>query len=185
LANNQDRENDMSDDRLQQMIDYKEIIELKHRFGRLADAKDWEGFKQVFAEDATFDLGMGELMHGDETYVNAVRDMLEGAVSLHRFSMPEITIHSPTEASGIWVLHDYNVWPSDPETGERCGYNGHGREYETYRKIDGAWKITSWRLRYDRLDSLPREPLPRTILGGPDALRNEAYLAAVIDPQGS
>ncbi len=175
----------MSEDLLQQMLDYKEIIELKARFGRLADVKDWEGFKDVFSADATFDLGMGELMHGGATYAYAVRDMLEGAVSLHRFSMPEITFESPTEASGIWVLHDYNEWPSDPATGERCGYNGHGREYETYRKIDGAWKITSWRLRYDRLDPLPREPLPKSILGGPDGLRDAAYIAAVVNPRGS
>jgi hypothetical protein len=175
----------MSQDLLQQFFDYKEIIELKARFGRLADAKDWEGFKAVFAEDATFDLGDGRLMHGGATYAYAVRDMLEGAVSLHRFSMPEITFESPTAAKGIWVLHDYNEWPSDPETGERCGYNGHGREYETYRKIDGAWKITSWRLRYDRLDPLPREPLPKSVLGGPDGLRDEAYIAAVVDPRGS
>jgi hypothetical protein len=32
----------MSEDRLQQFFDYKEIIELKASFGRLADAKDWE-----------------------------------------------------------------------------------------------------------------------------------------------
>ncbi len=175
----------MTDDRLQQMFDYKDIIELKARFGRLADAKDWEGFKNVFSADATFDLGAGQIMHGGATYAYAVRDMLEGAISLHRFSMPEITFTGPNEATGIWVLHDYNVWPSDPVTGERCGYNGHGREYETYRKIDGAWKITSWRLRYDRLDPLPRQPLPRTILGGPEALRNEAYISAVVDPRGN
>jgi hypothetical protein len=175
----------MTEDKLQQFFDYKDIIELKARFGRLADVKDWEGFKDVFAADATFDLGTGELMHGGATYAYAVRDMLEGATSLHRFSMPEITFHSATEASGIWVLHDYNEWPADPDTGERCGYNGHGREYETYRKIGGAWKITSWRLRYDRLDPLPREPLPRTILGGPPGLRDQAYIAAVVNPRGT
>ena len=175
----------MSQDLLQQMLDYKEIIELKARFGRLADVKDWEGFTEVFSADATFDLGAGQIMHGGATYADACRVMLEGATSLHRFSMPEITFVGPTEATGIWVLHDYNEWPPHPETGERCGYNGHGREYETYRKIDGAWKITAWRLRYDRLDPLPREPLPKSILGGPDALRNEAYLSAVINPRGT
>lgn len=172
------------DSAVQQLLDYKAIIELKARFGRLADAKDWEGFRAVFAEDATFDLGAGQIMHGGATYAYAVRDMLEGAVSLHRFSMPEIDFHGPDEASGIWVLHDYNEWPSDPATGARCGYNGHGREYETYRRIGGEWKITSWRLRYDRLDPLPREPLPRTILGGPEALRDQAYIAAVVRPWG-
>ena len=175
----------MSEELLQQMLDYKEIIELKARFGRLADAKDWEGFKNVFTPDATFDLGNGQLMHGGETYAYAVRDMLKGATSLHRFLMPEITFEGPTEARGIWMINDYNEWPPDPKTGERCGYKGYGREYETYRKINGAWKITSWRLRYDRLDPLPREPLPKSIAGGPDTLRDDAYLSAVVNPRGS
>lgn len=172
----------MSDDKLQQLLDYKEIIELKARFGRLADAKDWEGFKNLFTPETTFDLGAGQLMHGGETYAYAVRDMLEGAVSLHRFLMPEITFHSATEASGIWMINDYNEWPTDPETGGRCGYKGYGREYETYRKIDGEWKITSWRLRYDRLDPLPPEQLPKYMTGGPDAMRDEAYISAVVNP---
>lgn len=175
----------MSEDLLQQMLDYKEIIELKARFGRLADAKDWEAFKDVFSTDATFDLGTGQLMHGGATYAYAVRDLLEGANSLHRFLMPEITFESPTEARGIWMVNDYNEWPSDPETGERCGYKGYGREYETYRKIDGVWKITSWRLRYDRLDPLPREPLPKYMSGGPDVMRDEAYISAVVNPRGT
>lgn len=175
----------MPHDPLQQMLDYKEILELKARFGRLADAKDWQGFLGVFSPDATFDLGMGELMHGAQTYVDAVRGMLEGAVSLHRFLMPEITFQSATEASGIWMLNDYNEWPADPVTGERNAYKGYGREYETYRKIDGAWKIASWRLRYDRLDPVLRTPLPKYMLGGPDALQDEAYIAAVVDPGGN
>ena len=175
----------MSQELLQQMLDYKEILELKARFGRLADVKDWEGFLGVFSPDATFDLGTGQLMHGAATYVDAVRQMLEGANSLHRFLMPEITFEGPTEASGIWMINDYNEWPSDPGTGERCGYKGYGREYETYRKFDGAWKITSWRLRYDRIDPLPREPLPRFMSGGPDVMRDENYISSVVNPRGT
>jgi hypothetical protein len=176
----------MTDDRLQQLFDYKEIIELKARFGRLADVKDWEAFKDVFSADATFDLGTGDLLHGNATYAYAVRDMLEGATSLHRFLMPEITFESATAASGIWMLNDYVEWQPDPATGERVGYKGYGREYETYRKIDGVWKITTWRVRYDRFDPLPRQPLPRYVEGGgPDAIRDEGYMRAVVNPRGS
>lgn len=175
----------MLEDKLQELLDHREIVELKHSFGRLADAKDWDGFLNVFTPDATFDLGAGELMHGAANYVNAVRGMLEGAVSLHRFLMPEITFHSPTEASGIWMINDYNEWPRDPETGERNAYKAYGREYETYRKVDGRWKIASWRLRYDRFDPVHRMPLPKHVMGGPEALRDDGYLAALIRPGGS
>jgi hypothetical protein len=175
-----------NEEKLQQLLDYKEIIELKARFGRLADVKDWDAFKEVFSEDATFDLGTGDLLHGGEAYANAVRDMLEDATSIHRFLMPEITFVSATEATGIWMLNDYVEWQPDPSTGERVGFKGYAREYETYRKIDGIWKITSWRLRYDRFDPLAREPLPRRVEGGgPDALRDEAYMSAVVNPRGT
>jgi hypothetical protein len=175
-----------NEEKLQQLLDYKEIIELKARFGRLADVKDWDAFKEVFSEDATFDLGTGDLLHGGEAYANAVRDMLEDATSIHRFLMPEITFVSATEATGIWMLNDYVEWQPDPATGERVGFKGYAREYETYRKIDGIWKITSWRLRYDRFDPLAREPLPRRVEGGgPDALRDEAYMSAVVNPRGA
>jgi hypothetical protein len=176
----------MDQEKLQQLLDYKEIVELKARFGRLADVKDWAAFADLFSPDATFDLGTGELMHGGESYACAVRDMLEGATSIHRFLMPEITFVSATEATGIWMLNDYVEWQPDPVTGERVGFKGYAREYETYRKIDGAWKIASWRLRYDRFDPLPREPLPARVEGGgPNALRDEAYMSAVVNPRGS
>jgi hypothetical protein len=175
----------MSDIRLQQFFDYKAIIELKARFGRLADVKDWEGFAGVFTEDATFDLGDGNVLVGGRSYAYAIRDMLEGARSLHRFLMPEISLISDTEASGIWMLNDYVEWGPDPVTGARSGFKGYGREYESYRKIDLDWKIASWRVRYDRMDPLPEEALPAKVTGGPDALRDAAYLTAAINPLGS
>ena len=176
----------MDQDKLQQLLDYKEIIELKARFGRLADVKDWQAFAEVFSVDATFDLGTGELMHGGATYAEAVKGMLEGATSLHRFLMPEITFVSATEATGIWMLNDYVEWQPDPVTGERVGFKGYAREYETYSKIDGVWKITKWRLRYDRFDPLPREPLPKYVEGGgPDAIRDPEYMNAVVNPRGT
>jgi hypothetical protein len=111
--------------------------------------------------------------------------MLEGAVSVHRAYMPEIEFVSPTEAKGIWAVNDYIEWAPDPATGGRAGQMGYGREYETYKKIDDKWKIAHWRLRYDRLDPVPREPLPTTFLGGPDVMRDADYVKSVVNPRGT
>jgi hypothetical protein len=111
----------MSEDRLQQFFDYKEIIELKARFGRLVDVKDWEAYADVFTEDCEFDFGDGRIMVGGRTYSYAVRDMLEGAVSVHRACMPEIEFVSRTEAKGIWAVNGYIEWSPDHDTGERAG----------------------------------------------------------------
>ena len=175
----------MPENDIQKFFDYKAIIELKARFGRLADAQDWEAWADVFTEDCEFDWGDGQIMVGGRTFVYANRDILEGAVSIHRAYMPEIEFVSDNEAKGIWAVNDYVEWAPDVETGSRSGQMGYGREYETYRKIAGKWKIAHWRLRYDRLDPVPREHLPTSILGGPDLTRDENFLKSVVNPRGS
>ena len=175
----------MLEDRLQQLFDYKEIIELKASFGRLADVKDWEAYRNVFTDDCEFDFGGGVIVRGGQAGTDAIAGMLEGSVSVHRAFMPEITFVSPIEAKGIWAVNDYIEWAPDPETGPRAGQMGFGREYETYRKVDGTWKIAHWRLRYDRLDPLPRQPLPATFLGGPDVMRDADYVRSVVNPNGT
>jgi hypothetical protein len=175
----------MSEDKLQELIDYREICELKHSFGRLADVQDWVGYRNIFADDCVFDFGGGVIVQGGQAGSDVIAGMLEGAVSVHRAYMPEISFVSPTEAKGIWAVNDYIEWAPDPATGSRAAQMGYGREYETYRKVDGTWKIAHWRLRYDRLDPVPREPLPTTFLGGPDVMRDENYVKSVANPRGT
>lgn len=175
----------MSQEQLQQFFDYKAIVELKARFGRLADAKDWDGYCAVFTADCAFDFGGGVIVTGGRAGTDVIAGMLEGAVSVHRAYMPEIDFISPTEATGIWAVNDYIEWAPDPQTGGRAAQMGYGREYETYRKVDGHWRIAHWRLRYDRLDPLPREPLPATFLGGPDVMRDPEYVKSVVNPRGT
>jgi hypothetical protein len=156
--------------RVQELQDREAIKELKARYFRLLDAQDWDGFRQCFAEDALFDVQGRELIEGAEAFVADARDVLRDARTLHHGHMPELTIDSPTEAHGLWLLADYLEWPSDADSGERRGMKGYWQYEETYRKLDGAWKIAALRLRPRRIDPLPREPLPDRILGGPPDL---------------
>jgi len=169
----------MSEKLLQQMLDYKEILELKARFVRTVDAKDWQGYRDVFHAEGRFDFGGDYAVHGGDAFVEAVAGQLEGATSVHRAFLPEIDFKSSTEAEGKWAVNDYIEWQPDAVTAERRGFQGFGYEYELYRKIDGTWKIAGWRLQYIRMDALPRTPLPDRILGGPEVLRDGEYLAAV------
>jgi hypothetical protein len=170
----------MSQELLQQMLDYKAILELKARFVQTVDAKDWDGYRAVFTpNEGVFDFGGGFVVEGGDVFVETVASQLEGAVSVHRAFLPQIDFQSATEASGAWAVNDYIEWKADPLTGERRGQQGFGYEYETYRKVDGAWKISGWRLQYIRLDPLPRAPLPEGFLGGPEVLRDTSYISAV------
>lgn len=169
----------MLENQLKQMQDYKEIVELKARFVRTVDAKDWQGFRDVFHAQGHFDFGGNYAVEGGEAFVHAVAGQLQGATSVHRAFLPEIDFKSPTEAQGTWAVNDYIEWNSDPTTGERRGFQGFGYEYEVYRKFERAWKIAGWRVHYVRMDPLPRLPLPDSILGGPEVLRDREYIAAV------
>jgi hypothetical protein len=177
------REPQMSEKLLQELIDYKEIVELKARFVHTVDTKDWDGFRAVFTpREGLFDFGGGFVVEGGDAFVEAVAGQLENGISVHRAFLPRITFDGPEQAKGEWAVNDYIEWPPDPRTGERRGQQGFGYEYETYRKTAAGWKIAAWRVHYIRLDPLPRAPLPDSYLGGPDILRDSAYIAAVTKP---
>jgi uncharacterized protein (TIGR02246 family) len=151
----------MSTTLVQQLYDREAIKELKARYCRLVDDKDWDEFRQLFTHDATFILKGHEPILGADAWVAFVRRVTEGtgARTVHHVQMPEIAISGDTEARGKWVLTDYLEWPADPVTGQRRGVRGYGRYEETYRKLDGEWKIAEWRLSYQRQDPLLPQPL--------------------------
>jgi SnoaL-like domain len=167
-------------DVLQELLDRKAIRELKSQYFRTLDTKDWDGFRGVFADDARFQLLDVEPIEGADAFVEFTRNALDGTTTVHHGHTPQIRIESPTEASASWVLHDYVEWPSDAEG--RRGIEGFGRYDETYRKVDGEWKIATWKLGYLRMDALPREPLPAVPLGGPDIVREDQARALAAGP---
>jgi hypothetical protein len=150
----------MTTDQIQELWDMEQIRQLKGRYFRLLDAKDWTAFRDLFADDARFDLmGADPIVGGDEI-VAFVSEQLVGTTTAHNGHTPIVTIDSPTEARASTIMYDYVEWPPDPQTGERRGIEGYGCYEETYKKVDGAWKIASWRLTYAKMDPLYPQPLP-------------------------
>jgi hypothetical protein len=154
----------MSEARLQELVDREAIKELKARYIRLVDTKDWAAWRRLFTDDLHVDLD-GNVMDGAETYVAAVRGMISDARSAHHGHTPELTFESPTEAHGVWAQFVYLEWPPDPDTGQRRGMKAYGHCHETYRKLGGEWKIAAHGQTNIRIDSLYPEPLPDSILG--------------------
>ena len=58
--------------------------------------------------------------------------------------MPEIDFISDSEAKGVWAMEDI------VDHGDNVLY-GQGHYHETYRKLDGAWRIASVHLTRIRL----------------------------------
>jgi uncharacterized protein (TIGR02246 family) len=143
-----------NDDRLQQLLDIEAIKQLKARYFRAIDTKDWNAFAEVFTPDAVMELpeADGE-ERGRDAIVAAVSAILEGARTVHHGHMPEIEITGPDSATGVWAMADYVEWPR-LETGARVGIIGYGHYRERYLRADGGWRIAHLRLERLRVDPL-------------------------------
>ena len=101
------------------------------------DTKDWQEMRRVFADDAVIDTtdSGGGVIAGADAFMSFLQETLAGVITVHHGHMPEITLTSPVNASGIWALQDMLIWPD----GSRM--HGYGHYHETYEKIDGTWLI--------------------------------------------
>jgi hypothetical protein len=140
----------------EQWWDIEQIKQLKARYFRLLDTKDWEAFAELFTGDCRHYLPQESEKPdavSNEEYFADLKSMLGHGVTTHHGHMPEITLLSDTEAEGIWAMFDYveTVLPSGP-----LRIQGYGHYFETYRKeADGQWRISSKRNVRLRLDHLP------------------------------
>jgi len=141
-------------DALQRLLDIEEIKQLKARYFRTLDRKDWDGFGQVFARDSVLEVPEVDMVvHGRDAIVASVRAPLTGARTVHHGHMPEIDVTGPEAARGTWAMFDYVEW-SAPASGERVGLQGYGHYVEEYVREDGQWRIARSRLERLRVDPL-------------------------------
>jgi uncharacterized protein (TIGR02246 family) len=121
------------------MDDIEAIKQLKARYFRTMDTKDWSGMRQVFTDDVVMDTTAagGGVVIGADAFLDFLRPTLEGAVTIHHGHMPEIELASPVTATGVWALQDTIVWPD----GTRM--QGYGHYHESYEQVGGEWKISS------------------------------------------
>jgi hypothetical protein len=133
----------------------EEIRQLKARYFRFLDTKDWDGLRSVLADNvvAIVDTAVstngadgmsGPKVTGADEFVRAVRDAVAPCVTVHHGHMPEITLTSETTATGIWAMEDVVTFP------EGHTLYGAGHYHETYAKADGTWRIASLHLTRTR-----------------------------------
>jgi uncharacterized protein (TIGR02246 family) len=124
---------------MDELEDRDQLKQLKARYFRTMDTKDWKAMREVFADDVVMDTTAsgGRLITGADDFMAFLEPTLRDAVTIHHGHMPEIDMVSASTARGIWALHDIIIWPD----GTRM--HGHGHYHDTYEKIDGRWRIKS------------------------------------------
>jgi len=145
---------------IQMLWDIEQIKQLKARYFRFIDFKDWTSFRDLFTEDCEHWVPMdgGERALDNDEYLRTLPGLLQNGMTTHHGHMPEITLLSDTEASGVWSMFDYVQTHPAPETGVDgpvC-LMGYGHYFETYRKCDdGRWRISSKRNSRIHVDHVP------------------------------
>ena len=130
---------------------YLAISEVKARYCRLLDTKDWSGFARLLTEGFELDVSEGTsvpLIRGREAAVKQIQSSVASARTAHQVHSPEIRLGGTDEAHVIWAMQDRVVWP--PERAARMGnlgHTGYGQYHERYIKCrDGRWRIANQRL---------------------------------------
>ncbi len=135
------------------LVEIEEIKQLKARYCRLLDTKDWAAWRTLFADDFLSDTSPagGKVIRGADEFVAFTRKSLRGQATVHQVHAPEIELTSPTTARGVWALEDVVRF------GPGVNLRGYGHYHETYEKLDGRWRFTSstlTRLREDVFNGL-------------------------------
>jgi len=137
------------------------IRQLKARYFRLMDTKQWQPLAALFTADAVVDMrdsagprDESNLFIGGAAFVAALRGFIEPLVTVHHGHTPEIDITSDTTAQGIWAMEDKLWLPDAAESALPFKHlHGYGHYHETYeRGADGRWLIKSSRLSRLRID---------------------------------
>jgi len=129
------------------LVAIEEIKQLKARYFRCLDQKDWDCWRAVFASDF-IDGTRKEDVEGmfRHLHENGLYDRVK---TVHHGGMPEIEILSPTTARGIWAGGSEVYFPPGQHfetTGKEVVAVGKSHHfytfyYETYVKRDGKWQI--------------------------------------------
>ena len=110
------------------MDDIEAIKQLKARYCRTMDSKDWAAMRRVFTDDVTMDTtdSGGDVQTGADDFLTFLVQAIGDVVTVHQ-------CHTPDGSE----LH------------------GYGHYHETYRAHEGDWRISSSTLTRLRMDFTP------------------------------
>lgn len=132
------------------LVEIEALKQLKARYCRLLDAKDWTAWRQIFTDDFVSDTSPagGKRVEGADAFVAYTRGNLEkpSQVTAHQVHAPELELTSETTARGVWALEDVvRLAPG-------INLRGYGHYHETYERQDGTWRIRTLEQTRVRVD---------------------------------
>ena len=115
------------------------IKQLKSRYFRALDSKDWGLMKTCLSEHCTAQYDGGKYsFEGREGIVQFFSSYMDDPklIFMHHGHHPEINIINETQATGIWYLQDIVISLENNTT-----LRGAGFYHDEYIQVDGEWLI--------------------------------------------
>ena len=126
--------------RIHALEDIEAIKQLKYRYWRHLDLKQWDELARCFAADATVCYSSGKYeFRGVDAIMSFLSESLgeaRGSVTIHHGHHPEIELLGPTSAPYLGALQLHVQHQAEPRHPHRRLLRRH------LRKLDGAWKFT-------------------------------------------
>jgi hypothetical protein len=142
---------------IDELADRLAIFELKARYCRLLDTKQWDEWAQLFTEDYVLDVseaGGGPPIEGRDAAMASVFDSIGQAVTAHQVHFPEITINGD-EALAVFPMQDRVLFGAG-----KYSLTGYGHYHDNLVRVDGEWKIAKLKLTRLHTDFQPAEAAP-------------------------
>ncbi len=146
--------------RVKRLEEIEEIKQLKYKYQRCLDTKDWEGLAETFTPDATTAYSDGQYhFEGLDNIMAFLRSSPLGEdrifIGVHHVHHPEIKFTSDTTATGLWAMYNDMV-----NKKQKSGLRILGYYRDEYVKTNGQWKISF--TGYERIleETWNREDIP-------------------------
>lgn len=137
--------------RTEDLVELRAIEQLKYRYVRLIDTKQWDELATLFTSDATATYSDGRYsFEGRDAIMGFLRDAMASTDMLtsHKVHQPEIAVDGD-EATGTWALDDVVVHLEHNLT-----IRGAAFYHDRYVKQDGEWRIahTGYERIYEEME---------------------------------
>ena len=131
--------------------DLHAIEQLKYRYTRCLDLKNWDEFAATLTDDVAASYGTLSFS-GRDAVVDFMRTSLGPAIiTVHHVHHPELTVDGD-HAIGIWYLQDTVLI-----TEQRMLLRGAAFYDDEYVRTDAGWRIarTGYTRSYESIETLP------------------------------
>lgn len=143
--------------------DLHAIHNLKARYCRYVDTRQWDRLIALFTPDCSYE-GLWATADGPSAFVDNLRSNLGPDVeTVHQVFNPELVCAGVDLVHGVWGMHDYLRWPVDSraylgvKVPGQTGIRGWGYYEETYERTRGGWAIAGLRLARLRIEPVTDE----------------------------